>query len=90
VNTTPDLPLDPPTQEPPIQTPPPFLDDIALENPPTFTPVQGEIMTHSEHQNISPKPSVQSPHHSPIHSTAEQQPSTPQPEPSIPEPTPEP
>ncbi|KAK2450148.1 hypothetical protein QL285_009282 [Trifolium repens] len=90
VNTTSDLPLDPSTQEPPIQTPPPSLDDIAQENPPTFTPVQDETMTHSEHQNISPKPSEQSPHHSHINHTAEQQPSTPQPEPSIPEPTPEP
>ncbi|WJX57137.1 hypothetical protein P8452_42725 [Trifolium repens] len=90
VNTIPDPPLNPPAQEPPIQTPPPSLDEIAQENPPTFTPTQDEIMTHSEHQNISPKPSVQSPHHSSIHSTAEQQPSTPQPEPSTPEPIPEP
>ncbi|KAK2416178.1 hypothetical protein QL285_038597 [Trifolium repens] len=86
VNTT----SDPPIQEPPIQTPPSSLDDIAQENPPTFTPAQDEIMTHSEHQNVSPTPSVQSPHHSPILNNAEQQPSTPQPEPSTHEPTPEP
>jgi hypothetical protein len=57
VNTT----ADPPVQEPPvqtIQTPPPSLDDIAQENPPTFTPAQDEIMTHSEHQIVSPTPSV--------------------------------
>jgi hypothetical protein len=49
VNTT----ADPPVQEPPIQTiqtPPPSLDDIAQENPPTFTPAQDEIMAHSEQQ----------------------------------------
>ncbi|KAK2352412.1 hypothetical protein QL285_096404 [Trifolium repens] len=46
VNTT----ANPPVQEPPvqtIQTPPPSLDDIAQENPPTFTPMQDDIMTHS-------------------------------------------
>jgi hypothetical protein len=82
VNTT----ADPPVQEPPvqtIQTPPPSLDDIAQENPPTFTPIQDDIMIHSEQQ-------IQSPHSSPIHDTAEQQPSTPQPEFSTPETTPEP
>ncbi|KAK2367871.1 hypothetical protein QL285_081116 [Trifolium repens] len=82
VNTT----ADPPVQEPSvqtIQTPPSSLDDIAQENSPTFTPIQDNIMTHSEQQ-------IQSPHSSPIHDTAEQQPSTPQPEFSTPETTPEP
>ncbi|KAK2450833.1 hypothetical protein QL285_009929 [Trifolium repens] len=82
VNTT----ANPPVQEPPvqtIQTPPPSLDDIAQENPPTFTPIQDDIMIHSEQQ-------IQSPHSSPIHDTVEQQPSTPQPEFSTPETTPEP
>jgi hypothetical protein len=72
------------TTEPPVQTihtPPPSLDDIAQENPPTFTPVQDDIMTHSEQP-------IQSPHSSPIHDIAEQQPSSPPPEISTPEPTP--
>ncbi|KAK2436351.1 hypothetical protein QL285_021350 [Trifolium repens] len=75
----------PSTQDPPIQsiqTPPPSLDDIAQENPPTFTPVQDDIMTHSEQP-------IQSPHSPPIHDNAEQPPSTPQPEFSTPEKTPE-
>ncbi|KAK2397023.1 hypothetical protein QL285_058647 [Trifolium repens] len=58
------------------------------ENPPIFTPVQDEVLTHSEHHIASTKPSEQSPHQSPEHTTAE--PSTPQPEPSTPESTPEP
>ncbi|KAK2382130.1 hypothetical protein QL285_069683 [Trifolium repens] len=84
VNTSSNLPLNPPIQEPPIQTPPPSLADIEQENPPIFTPVQDEVMTHSEHHNATPN----SPHQSPEHTTAE--PSTPQPEPSTPESTPEP
>ncbi|KAK2374399.1 hypothetical protein QL285_075365 [Trifolium repens] len=75
VNTSSDLPL---------QTLPPSLADIKQENPPTFTPVQDEVMTHSEHHNVTPN----SPHQSPEHTTAE--PSTPQHEPSTPESTPEP
>ncbi|KAK2416431.1 hypothetical protein QL285_038826 [Trifolium repens] len=74
------------TTEPPVQTihtPPSSLDDIAQENPPTFTPVQDDIMTHSEQP-------IQSPHSSPIHDIAEQQPSSPPPEISTPEPTPKP
>ncbi|KAK2374568.1 hypothetical protein QL285_075521 [Trifolium repens] len=84
VNTSSDLPLNPPIQEPPIQTPPPSLADTEQENPPIFTPVQDEVLTHSEHHNATPN----SPHQSPEHTTAE--PSTPQPEPSTPESTPEP
>ncbi|KAK2435509.1 hypothetical protein QL285_020562 [Trifolium repens] len=73
------------TTEPPvqtIQTPPPSLDDIAQENTPTFTPVQDDIMTHSEQP-------IQSPHSPPIHDNAEQPPLSPQPEFSTPEKTPE-
>ncbi|KAK2436394.1 hypothetical protein QL285_021392 [Trifolium repens] len=79
VNTT----ANPPVQEPPVKTiqiPPPSLDDIEQENPPTFTPIQDDIMIHSEQH-------IQSPHSSPIHDNAEQQPSTPQPEFSTPEKT---
>ncbi|KAK2423232.1 hypothetical protein QL285_033697 [Trifolium repens] len=75
VNTT-----EPPVQT--IQTPPPSLDDITQENPPTFTPIQDDIMTHSEQP-------IQSPHSPPIHDNDEQPPSTPQPEFSTPEKTPE-
>ncbi|KAK2404216.1 hypothetical protein QL285_053580 [Trifolium repens] len=74
------------TSEPPItivQTPPPIFAASEQENPPTFTPVQDEVVTHSEHRIASPKPSEQSPHHSPEHTTvepaqntAEQQPHT--------------
>ncbi|WJX57749.1 NADH:ubiquinone reductase (H(+)-translocating) [Trifolium repens] len=60
VNTT-----EPPVQT--IQTPPPSHDDIAQENPPTFTPVQDDIMTHSEQP-------IQSSHSPPIHDNAEQPP----------------
>jgi hypothetical protein len=74
------------TSEPPItivQTPPPIFAASEQENPPTLTPVQDEVVTHSEHHIASPKPSEQSPHHSPEHTTvepaqntAEQQPHT--------------
>ncbi|KAK2450818.1 hypothetical protein QL285_009916 [Trifolium repens] len=40
-----------------IHTPPPSLDHISQENPPTFTPVQDESIAHSDAQ--------QSPHQSP-------------------------
>ncbi|KAK2444015.1 hypothetical protein QL285_015073 [Trifolium repens] len=72
------------TTVPPVQTihtPPPSLDDIAQENPPTFTPVQDKIMTHSEQP-------IQSPHSSPTHDITKQQPSSPPPEISTPESTP--
>ncbi|KAK2403123.1 hypothetical protein QL285_052587 [Trifolium repens] len=86
VNNTSEPPQDPPTQEPPItivQTPSPIFAASEQENPPTFTPVQDGVVTHSEHHITSPKPSEQSPHHSPEHTTvepaqntAEQQPHT--------------
>ncbi|KAK2381188.1 hypothetical protein QL285_068815 [Trifolium repens] len=62
------------TSEPPItivQTPPPIFAASEQDNPPTFTPVQDEVVTHSEHHTASPKPSEQSPHHSPEHTTVE-------------------
>ncbi|KAK2386168.1 hypothetical protein QL285_060090 [Trifolium repens] len=39
-----------------IHTPPPSLDHISQENPPTFTPVQDESIAHSEAQQQSPQP----------------------------------
>jgi hypothetical protein len=79
VNTTPELPQDPPVQEPPIilvQTPPPTFAAPEQENPPTSTPViQNDTIPHSEPHTLSP---IQEPS------------STPQPEPSTPEPEPEP
>ena len=73
------------TTEPPVQTihtPPPSLDDLAQENPPTFTPVQDDFMTQSEQF-------IQSPHSPRTHDIAEQSPPSPQPEFSTPEKTPE-
>ncbi|KAK2402886.1 hypothetical protein QL285_052372 [Trifolium repens] len=54
-----------------IHTPPPSLDHISQENPPTFTPVQDESIAHSEAQ--------QSPHQSPNKIMTEQQHQSPQP-----------
>ncbi|KAK2423368.1 hypothetical protein QL285_033824 [Trifolium repens] len=73
------------TTEPPVQTihtPPPSLDDLAQENPPTFTPVQDDFMTQTEQF-------IQSPHSPRTHDIAEQSPPSPQPEFSTPEKTPE-
>ncbi|KAK2443755.1 hypothetical protein QL285_014831 [Trifolium repens] len=73
------------TTEPPVQTihtPPPSLDDLAQENPPTFTPVQDDFMTQSEQF-------IQSPHSPRTHDIVEQSPLSPQPEFSTPEKTPE-
>ncbi|KAK2402821.1 hypothetical protein QL285_052309 [Trifolium repens] len=54
VNTTSNLPSDPPLPEPQIQSPPSSLADIEQEDPPTFTPAQDEIMTHSDHITTKP------------------------------------
>ncbi|KAK2363239.1 hypothetical protein QL285_088241 [Trifolium repens] len=54
VNTSSDLPIDPPIPEPPIQTSPSSLADIEQEDPPTFTPAQDEVMNHSEHTTAEP------------------------------------
>ncbi|KAK2380264.1 hypothetical protein QL285_067977 [Trifolium repens] len=68
VNTSSDLPIDPPIPEPPIQTSPSSLADIEQEYPPTFTPAQDEVMNHSEHITAEP-------------STPQPEPSTPEPSP---------
>ncbi|KAK2380806.1 hypothetical protein QL285_068467 [Trifolium repens] len=68
VNTSSDLPIDPPIPEPPIQTSPFSLADIEQEDPPTFTPAQDEVMNHSEHTTAEP-------------STPQPEPSTPEPSP---------
>ncbi|KAK2427029.1 hypothetical protein QL285_025637 [Trifolium repens] len=53
INTTADsIAQEPPTNQA-IQTPPPSLDHISQENPPTFTPVQDETIAHSEAQQES-------------------------------------
>ncbi|KAK2400488.1 hypothetical protein QL285_050184 [Trifolium repens] len=54
VNTSSDLPIDPPIPEPPIQTSPSSLADIEQKDPPTFTPAQDEVMNHSEHSIAEP------------------------------------
>ncbi|WJX84026.1 NADH:ubiquinone reductase (H(+)-translocating) [Trifolium repens] len=77
VNTTSNLPSDPPLPEPQIQTPPSSLADIEQENPPTFTPAQDEVMTHSDH--ITAKPPTPQP-----------EPSTPEPTPEPQTPSSEP
>ncbi|KAK2354089.1 hypothetical protein QL285_091648 [Trifolium repens] len=78
VNTTSELPQDPPVQEPPIipvQTPPPTFVTPEQENPPTSTPViQNDTIPHSEPHTLSP---------------IQESPSSPQPEPSTPEPEPQ-
>jgi hypothetical protein len=76
VNTTSELPQDPPVQEPPIilvQTPPPTFVASEQENSPTPV-IQNDTIPHSEPHTLSP---IQEP------------PSTPQPEPSTPEPEPQ-
>ncbi|WJX83930.1 hypothetical protein P8452_66554 [Trifolium repens] len=54
VNTTSNLPSDPPLPEPQIQSPPSSLADIEQEDPPIFTPAQDEVMTHSDHITTKP------------------------------------
>ncbi|KAK2354921.1 hypothetical protein QL285_092383 [Trifolium repens] len=77
VNTTSNLPSDPPLPKPQIQTPPSSLADIEQEDPPTFTPAQDEVMTHSDH--ITAKPPTPQP-----------EPSTPEPTPEPQTPSSEP
>ncbi|KAK2403280.1 hypothetical protein QL285_052735 [Trifolium repens] len=77
VNTTSNLPSDPSLPEPQIQTPPSSLADIEQEDPPTFTPAQDEVMTHSDH--ITAKPPTPQP-----------EPSTPEPTPEPQTPSSEP
>ncbi|KAK2404641.1 hypothetical protein QL285_053960 [Trifolium repens] len=68
VNTTSNLPSDPPLPEPQIQTPPSSLADIEQEDPPTFTPAQDEVITQPEHTTAKPP-------------TPQPEPSTPEPTP---------
>ncbi|KAK2357387.1 hypothetical protein QL285_094658 [Trifolium repens] len=68
VNTSSDLPIDPPIPEQPIQTSPSSLADIEQEDPPTFTLAQDEVGNHSEHTTAEP-------------STPQPEPSTPEPSP---------
>ncbi|KAK2441166.1 hypothetical protein QL285_012494 [Trifolium repens] len=56
VNTTSNLPSDSPLPEPQIQSPPSSLADIEQEDPPTFTPAQDEVITHSDHITKPPTP----------------------------------
>ncbi|KAK2427858.1 hypothetical protein QL285_026413 [Trifolium repens] len=56
VNTTSNLPIDSPLPEPQIQSPPSSLADIEQEDPPTFTPAQDEVITHSDHITKPPTP----------------------------------
>ncbi|KAK2373257.1 hypothetical protein QL285_074305 [Trifolium repens] len=77
VNTTSNLPSDPPLPEPQIQTPPSSLADIEQEDPHIFTPAQDEVMTHSDH--ITAKPPTPQP-----------EPSTPEPTPEPQTPSSEP
>ncbi|KAK2366666.1 hypothetical protein QL285_080023 [Trifolium repens] len=60
VNTTSNLPSDPPLPEPQIQSPPSSLADIEQEDPPTFTPAQDEVITHSDHITKPPTPQPES------------------------------
>ncbi|KAK2363157.1 hypothetical protein QL285_088166 [Trifolium repens] len=71
VNTTSNLPSDPPLPEPQIQSPPSSLADIEQEDPPTFTPAQDEVMTHPEHTTA--KPPTPQPEHSTPEPTPEPQ-----------------
>ncbi|KAK2446511.1 hypothetical protein QL285_017311 [Trifolium repens] len=71
VNTTSNLPSDPPLPEPQIQSPPSSLADIEQEDPPIFTPAQDEVMTHSDH--ITTKPPTPQPELSTPESTPEPQ-----------------
>ncbi|KAK2421690.1 hypothetical protein QL285_032292 [Trifolium repens] len=56
VNITSNLPSDSPLPEPQIQSPPSSLADIEQEDPPTFTPAQDEVITHSDHITKPPTP----------------------------------
>ncbi|KAK2389866.1 hypothetical protein QL285_063428 [Trifolium repens] len=77
VNTTSNLPSDPPLPEPQIQSPPSSLADIEQENPPTFTPAQDEVMTHSDHITTkppTPQPELSTPEPTPEPQTPSSEP----------------
>ncbi|WJX24550.1 NADH:ubiquinone reductase (H(+)-translocating) [Trifolium repens] len=77
VNTTSNLPSDPPLLEPQIQSPPSSLADIEQENPPTFTPAHDEVMTHSDHITTkppTPQPELSTPEPTPEPQTTSSEP----------------
>ncbi|KAK2381442.1 hypothetical protein QL285_069039 [Trifolium repens] len=68
VNTTSNLPSDPPLPESQFQSPPSSLADIEQEDPPIFTPAQDEVMTHSDHITTkppTPQPEISTPEPTP-------------------------
>ncbi|KAK2354156.1 hypothetical protein QL285_091707 [Trifolium repens] len=76
VNTTSNLPSDPPLPEPQIQSPPSSLADIEQEDPPTFTPAQDEVITHSDHitKPPTPQPELSTPEPTPEPQTTSSEP----------------
>ncbi|KAK2450169.1 hypothetical protein QL285_009301 [Trifolium repens] len=77
VNTTSNLPSDPPLPEPQIQSPPSSLADIEQEDPPIFTPAQDEVMTHSDHITTkppTPQPELSTPEPTPEPQTPSSEP----------------
>ncbi|KAK2408736.1 hypothetical protein QL285_044224 [Trifolium repens] len=77
VNTTSNLPSDPPLLEPQIQSPPSSLADIEQEDPPIFTPAQDEVMTHSDHITTkppTPQPELSTPEPTPEPQTPSSEP----------------
>ncbi|KAK2374582.1 hypothetical protein QL285_075534 [Trifolium repens] len=77
VNTTSNLPSDPPLPEPQIQSPPSSLADIEQEDPPTFTPAQDEVMTPSDHITTkppTPQPELSTPEPTPEPQTPSSEP----------------
>ncbi|KAK2393843.1 hypothetical protein QL285_055746 [Trifolium repens] len=76
VNTTSNLPSDSPLPEPQIQSPPSSLADIEQEDPPTFTPSQDEVITHSDHitKPPTPQPELSTPEPTPEPQTTSSEP----------------
>ncbi|WJX57141.1 NADH:ubiquinone reductase (H(+)-translocating) [Trifolium repens] len=76
VTTTSNLPSDSPLPEPQIQSPPSSLADIEQEDPPTFTPAQDEVITHSDHitKPPTPQPELSTPEPTPEPQTTSSEP----------------
>ncbi|WJX77463.1 hypothetical protein P8452_60771 [Trifolium repens] len=76
VNTTSNLPSDSPLPEPQIQSPPSSLADMEQEDPPTFTPAQDEVITHSDHitKPPTPQPELSTPEPTPEPQTTSSEP----------------
>ncbi|KAK2373927.1 hypothetical protein QL285_074928 [Trifolium repens] len=76
VNTTSNLPSDSPLPEPQIQSPLSSLADIEQEDPPTFTPAQDEVITHSDHitKPPTPQPELSTPEPTPEPQTTSSEP----------------